>query len=66
MPIDNEINRLQTNLQNAYNAVATKAGTVPTNQNFDNLPAAINSITSGSEVEAQVSADLDTINGEVV
>ena len=66
MPIDNEINRLQTNLQNAYNAVATKAGTVPTNQNFDNLPAAINSITSGSEVEAQVSVDLDTINGEVV
>ena len=66
MTIDTEITRLQTNLQNAYNAVATKAGTVPTNQNFDNLPAAINSITSGSEVEAQVSADLDTINGEVV
>lgn len=66
MAVDTEITRLQTNLQNAYNAVATKAGTVPTNQNFDNLPAAINSITSGSEIEAQVSADLDTINGEVV
>lgn len=66
MAVDTEITRLQTNLQNAYNVVATKAGTVPANQNFDNLPAAINSITSGSEVEAQVSADLDTINGEVV
>ena len=66
MAVDTEINKLQTNLQNSYNAVATKAGTIPANQNFDNLPSAINSITSGSEVEAQVSADLDAINGEVI
>ena len=66
MSIETELTKLQTNLANAYTAVATKEGTIPQNQNFDNLSAAISTITSGSEVEAKVSADLDTINGESI
>lgn len=66
MSIDNEITKLQTNLANAYTAVAIKEGTIPQDQNFDNLSAAISTITSGSEVEAKVSADLDIINGESI
>lgn len=66
MSIDNEITKLQTNLANAYTAVATKEGTIPQDQNFDNLSAAISTITSGSEVEAKVAADLDIINGESI
>lgn len=66
MTISAEIIKLQTNLTNAYTAVANKEGTVPQDQNFDNLSAAIATIESGAEVEAEVSLEIDAINGESV
>ena len=66
MTVDSEITKLQTNLANAYTAVATKEGVIPQDQNFDNLSAAISTITSGVEVEAEVSIEIDEINGESI
>ena len=66
MAVSTEITKLQTNLANAYTAVATKEGTIPQDQNFDNLSAAISTITSGAEVEAEVSIEIDEINGESI
>lgn len=66
MAVDTEITKLQTNLTNAYNAVKNKDGVIPQDKNFDNLSAAISTITSGSDVEAQVSLEIDEINGESI
>jgi len=66
MAVSTEITKLQTNLTNAYNAVASKDGVIPQDKNFDNLSASISTITSGAEVETEVSAEVDAINGEVI
>lgn len=66
MTVNSEITKLQTNLTNAYTAVSNKQGSLPQDQNFDNLSAAIATITSGAEVEAEVSLEIDEINGESV
>lgn len=66
MTISAEIIKLQTNLTNAYTAVENKQGVIPQDQNFDNLSAAIATIESGAEVEAEVSLEIDEINGESV
>lgn len=66
MAVSTEITKLQTNLTNAYNAVASKDGVIPQDKNFDNLSASISTITSGAEVEAEASAEVDAINGEVI
>ena len=66
MTISAEIVKLQTNLTNAYTAVENKQGVIPQDQNFDNLSAAIATIESGAEVEAEVSLEIDEINGESV
>lgn len=47
MSIESELNNLSTNISNAYNAVETKGGTIPTNKNMVNLPSAIESISAG-------------------
>lgn len=47
MSIENELNNLTTNISNAYDAVETKGGTIPTNKNMVNLPTAIESISAG-------------------
>lgn len=48
MAIADTINSMKTNITNAYNAIQTKGGTIPTNKNLANLSTAINSITGGS------------------
>lgn len=48
MAIADTINSMKTNITNAYNAIQTKGGTIPTNKNLENLSTAINSITGGS------------------
>lgn len=50
MSIASELNNLSTNISNAYDAVETKGGTVPTNKNMSNLASAIASIPSGSSI----------------
>ena len=47
MAIADTINSMKTNITNAYNAIQTKGGTVPTNKNLANLSTAINSISTG-------------------
>lgn len=47
MAIADTINSMKTNITNAYNAIQTKGGTVPTNKNLANLSRAINSISTG-------------------
>lgn len=48
MTIASEISKLQENLINAYSSIESKGGTLPANQNFDNLSSSINTITGGS------------------
>lgn len=47
MAIADTINSMKTNITNAYNAIQTKGGTIPTNKNLVNLSTAINSISTG-------------------
>ena len=44
MSITSELNKLNTNLVNAYNVINTRGGKLPELQNFDNLAESINSI----------------------
>jgi len=49
MSVATEISKLQTNLMDAYSSIESKGGTLPENQNFDNLSTSINSISGGGE-----------------
>ena len=51
MAIADTINSMKTNITNAYNAIQTKGGTIPTNKNLTNLSTAINSIPAGGGIE---------------
>ena len=51
MAIADTINSMKTNITNAYNAIHTKGGTIPTNKNLANLSTAINSISAGGGIE---------------
>ena len=51
MAIADTINSMKTNITNAYNAIQTKGGTIPTNKNLANLSTAINSIPAGGGIE---------------
>jgi hypothetical protein len=54
MSISNEIQKLQTNLTNSYEACNDKCATMPANQNFDNLADCIDSIPTGSNLKYTV------------
>lgn len=47
MAISDKLTKLTTDITDAYTAVDNKGGTIPTDKNTENLPAAINSITGG-------------------
>lgn len=69
MTIASELTALQTNLENAYDAVEAKGGTLPAAQNFDNLDTAIGSIPSGGgmdTVEAYNDTGSSIITGDKV
>lgn len=51
MSISNEIQKLQTNLTNSYEACNDKGATMPASQNFDNLADCIDSIPTGSNLK---------------
>lgn len=50
MSIATELTALSGHITNAYNAVQTKGGTIPTNKNMANLDDAILSIQSGADI----------------
>ena len=47
MSIASELTKLETDITNAYSAIQTKGGTIPTDKNTNNLPTAISSISGG-------------------
>lgn len=51
MSIATEIEKLKTNITNAYSTIELKNGTIPTNKNTDNLSDAISSISTGIEIK---------------
>ena len=66
MAIADTINSMKTNITNAYNAIQTKGGTIPTNKNLENLSTAINSITTTSKPEQEKTTDLSMLNGNQI
>ncbi len=52
MSIASELTNLRTNISNAYDAINTKGGTMPTNKNTANLASAISSIAGGLDLSA--------------
>lgn len=47
MSIANKLTKLETDITNAYTAIDTKGGTIPTDKNTENLSDAISSIQTG-------------------
>lgn len=47
MSIATSLQKLETDITNAYNTINTKGGTIPSDKNTNNLATAINSIPSG-------------------
>ena len=52
MTVASELIKLKENLTDSYTAVENKGGTLPQAQNFDNLPDAIDSITTGGTINS--------------
>lgn len=48
MSIATNLQKLETDITNAYSAINTKGGTIPSDKNTNNLATAINSISGGS------------------
>lgn len=47
MSVQSEINRINSAVSSAYDAVSDKGGTLPSNRKISNLPSAIDSIPTG-------------------
>lgn len=58
MSIQAEINRINTNIANAYSAIDAKGGTIPIQANSANLASAIESISGGG-------GDINITNGQI-
>lgn len=52
MTVASELIKLKDNLTDSYTAVENKGGTLPQYKNFDNLPDAIDSITTGGIIDS--------------
>lgn len=59
MSISSEIQKLQTNLANSYEACNDKGATMPASQNFDNLADCIDSIPTGSSLKRTIVIEED-------
>lgn len=67
MSIQAEINRINTNIANAYSAIDAKGGTIPIQANSSNLASAIESISGGGDINitnGQIQ-NLYTISGTI-
>ena len=58
MSISNEIQKLQTNLANSYEACSDKGATMPASQNFDSLADCISSIPAESVVDKYFTSNI--------
>jgi hypothetical protein len=50
MSVADKINSIKTHVADAYTGISNKGGTIPTNKNIENLKAAIETISSGAEL----------------
>ena len=50
MSVADKINSIKTHVADAYTGISNKGGTLPTNKNIENLKAAIETISSGAEL----------------
>lgn len=64
MTISNEIQRINTNIENAYSACETKGATLPATQNSANLSTCINSIPEGGSAP-KYNLTINNILGDV-
>lgn len=62
MSVATEISKLQTNLMDAYSSIESKGGTLPENQNFDNLSTSIESISNVPTFTYNASTETLTIS----
>lgn len=65
MSIATELTALSGHITNAYNAVNTKGGTIPTNKNMANLDDAILSIPSGGQITNGTVAQYKSASGTI-
>ena len=62
MSIANKLNKLKTDIGNAYTEIASKEGTIPQNKNTENLASSINSISQGIDTSDATATANDIIN----
>lgn len=66
MSIASEINRIKTNISNAYDKCEAKGATIPTDKNSANLATTIDSITGGSAPSIAIKSPYADDNGKFV
>ena len=66
MSVADQINRIKTNIANAYSAAEAKGATIPEVKNSENLSACVDSITAGGGTQFGLTAEqvLGTLVGE--
>ena len=66
MSVADQINRIKTNIANAYSAAEAKGATIPEVKNSENLSACVDSITTGGGTQFGLAAEqvLGTLVGE--
>ena len=66
MSIASQLTKLETDISNAYDSIETKGGTIPQNQNTENLSNAIASIPTSSSPTLQNKSITITQNGNTI
>ena len=66
MSIASELTKLETDITNAYSAIQTKGGTIPTDKNTNNLPTAISSISGGGGKPEQSKTATPTTFSQII
>lgn len=67
MTIASEIQRIQTNIANAYDALEAKGATMPVTENTDNLVTTINTVSGGGdEITATNNTGTDILSGDKI
>ena len=66
MSIASELTKLETDITNAYDAVQTKGGTIPSDKNTNNLATAINSISGGGGKPEQSKTATPSTSSQII
>ena len=66
MSIATDLQKLETDITNAYDAVQTKGGTIPSDKNTNNLPTAISSISGGGGKPEQSKTATPTTSSQII